>query len=86
MSEKMRAQPVMTAKSFKPTVPLKEMRRVFPKVEAALEECLKWMEDIRASTDAGFWEWSDDEYTRAQEVLRELNEIRENPKPRILSH
>jgi len=76
----------MTARNFYPKVPLEEMRRLFPKVEAALEECLKWMEDLRASTDAGSWVWEDDEYTRAQEVLRELNEIRENPKPRILSH
>jgi hypothetical protein len=33
---------------------------------------------LRASTDAGFWEWKDDEYTKAQEVLNELRRLQGN--------
>jgi hypothetical protein len=35
----------------------------------SLKECLGWMESLRVSGDAGNWDWKDDEYTRAQELL-----------------
>ena len=35
-----------------------------------LVECLKWMEDLRASGDAGSWEWTpESEYARALYIL-----------------
>lgn len=43
------------------------------KVTKALIDCMDWMESLRASTDAGFWDWNeDDAYTKAQAVLKEL--------------
>jgi hypothetical protein len=56
-------------------LPICDVRVMLPKVVAALEECLEWMETLRASGDAGFWEWKDDEYTKAQKVLNELREL-----------
>lgn len=40
----------------------------------ALRECTEWMESLRASGDAGFWDWEDDEYTRAAAVLAKIKE------------
>lgn len=37
----------------------------------ALRDTLAWMESLRASTDAGFWDWKDDEYTRGVAVLNQ---------------
>jgi hypothetical protein len=56
-------------------LPIREVRFMLPKVVAALEGCMEWMESLRASGDAGFWEWNEDAYTKAQEVLNELNSI-----------
>lgn len=34
---------------------------------------MDWMESLRASTDAGFWDWDEDAaYTKAQALLKEL--------------
>jgi hypothetical protein len=38
----------------------------------SLKECLGWMESLRVSGDAGNWDWEDDEYTRAQELLNRI--------------
>ena len=39
-------------------------------LEASLKECTEWMEQLRASGDAGFWEWEkESKYTKAQELL-----------------
>ncbi|WP_313533418.1 hypothetical protein, partial [Haematobacter sp.] len=39
-------------------------------LEEALVGCMTWMEQLRASGDAGFWSWSEgDEYTRARAAL-----------------
>lgn len=59
-------------------LPIRDVRVMLPKVVTALEECMNWMEGLRASTDAGFWEWKDDEYTKAQEVLNELRRLQDN--------
>jgi Lar family restriction alleviation protein len=40
----------------------------------ALRECTEWMESLRASGDAGFWDWKDDEYTRAIAALAKIKE------------
>ena len=40
----------------------------------ALRECTEWMESLRASGDAGFWDWEDDEYTRAITALAKIKE------------
>ena len=59
-------------------LPIRDVRVMLPKVVTALEECMEWMEGLRTSTDAGFWEWKDDEYTKAQEVLNELRRLQGN--------
>jgi len=40
----------------------------------ALSSCLDWMEDLRASGDAGNWEWQDDVYTRGRAIEAKLKE------------
>ena len=37
-------------------LPIRDIRVMLPKVVTALEECMEWMESIRASGDAGFFE------------------------------
>lgn len=60
-------------------LPIRDVRVMLPKVVTALEECMNWMEGLRASTDAGFWEWEEnDEYTKAQKVLNELRRLQSN--------
>jgi len=39
---------------------------------SALSACLDWMEDLRASGDAGNWEWKDDEYTKGRAIEAKL--------------
>jgi hypothetical protein len=41
---------------------------------AALSACLDWMEQLRASGDAGKWEWEDDEYTKGRATEAKLKE------------
>ena len=41
---------------------------------AALSACLDWMEQLRASGDAGNWEWEDDEYTKGRVTEAKLKE------------
>ena len=42
-----------------------------PKLLESLESCLNWMEKLRASGDAGFWEWDEnDEYTTGLKVVK----------------
>ena len=41
---------------------------------AALVACLEWMEELRASGDAGNWEWKDDEYTKGRAIEAKLKE------------
>jgi len=51
---------------------------MLPKVVTALENCMEWMENLRASGDAGWWEWADweeGEFIKAQEVLDELHKL-----------
>ena len=39
-----------------------------------LKACLDWMEQFRASGDAGNWEWTpDDAYTKARAFLEDEN-------------
>jgi hypothetical protein len=40
-----------------------------PDLLEALNNCLKWMESMRASGDSGNWEWKEDEYTKGVAVL-----------------
>ena len=41
------------------------------RLRAALSDALDWMEDLRASGDAGFWDWQDgDDYTIGRDALR----------------
>ena len=39
---------------------------------SALTACLDWMEQLRASGDAGNWEWEDDEYTKGRATEAKL--------------
>lgn len=39
---------------------------------SALTACLDWMERLRASGDAGNWEWEDDEYTKGRSTEAKL--------------
>jgi hypothetical protein len=41
---------------------------------SALTACLDWMEQLRASGDAGNWEWEDDAYTKGRAVETKLKE------------
>lgn len=41
---------------------------------SALSACLDWMEELRASGDAGNWEWQDDVYTRSRAIEAKLKE------------
>ncbi len=61
-------------------LPIRDVRIMLPKVITALEKCMEWMESFRASGDAGNWDWEDDEYTKAQEVLNELCRLQGNLK------
>lgn len=41
-----------------------------PDLLEALERCTAWMESLRESTDAGFWDWSEgDEYMTARAAI-----------------
>jgi hypothetical protein len=40
-----------------------------PDLLEALKNCMEWMEDLRASGDAGNWEWKNDQYTQAMTVI-----------------
>jgi len=44
---------------------LRRLHEVNAELVEALRECTTWMEYLRASGDAGNWEWEADEYTRA---------------------
>jgi hypothetical protein len=51
-----------------------ELRRLYANntnLLNALRDCAAWMEDLRASGDAGNWEWEADEYTRAVAAIAE---------------
>jgi hypothetical protein len=41
---------------------------------AALSACLDWMEQLRASGDAGNWQWRDDAYTKGRALETKLKE------------
>jgi hypothetical protein len=41
---------------------------------SALSACLDWMEELRASGDAGNWEWGDDEYIKGRAIEAKLKE------------
>lgn len=53
-----------------------------PEMESCIvtmRQCLDWMEDLRASGDAGCWEWSDRcEYTRGRHALAALDALMED--------
>lgn len=40
-----------------------------PELLEALMDCTKWMEALRASGDAGNWDWENDHYTKAVEII-----------------
>lgn len=41
-----------------------------PELLEALERCTDWMERLRASTDAGLWDWSEgDQYMAARTAI-----------------
>ena len=49
-----------------------ELRRLYANntdLLNALRDCAAWMEDLRASGDAGNWDWEADEYTRAMDAI-----------------
>ena len=41
---------------------------------STLTACLDWMEQLRASGDAGNWEWKDDAYTKGRAIETKLKE------------
>lgn len=42
-----------------------------PELLEALQKCLAWMESVRSSGDAGFWDWAeDDEYGNGLTVVK----------------
>jgi len=41
----------------------------------ALGGCLEWMELLRVSGDAGFWEWGNCEYTTGKQALAKIEEM-----------
>lgn len=48
-----------------------ELMSAAPYLLEALEACTRWMEMLRDSGDAGFWDWGkDSEYTAAIAVIR----------------
>lgn len=49
---------------------LERMKQENIKLLSALTGCLKWMEQLRASGDAGNWEWKDDAYTAGLAAIR----------------
>lgn len=64
----------MKKKRVKLAIP--DIRIMLPKVITVLEELMNWMESLRTSGDAGDWDWEkDDEYTKAQQVLKELRKL-----------
>lgn len=49
-----------------------ELRRLYANntdLLNALRDCAAWMEDLRASGDAGNWDWEADEFTRAMDAI-----------------
>ncbi len=63
----------MNKKSKNSKISISDDSVMLQKAVTALEDCMKWMESLRASGDAGNWEWEiGDEYCKAQEVLNEL--------------
>jgi len=40
-----------------------------PELLEALQACTQWMESLRASGDAGNWDWEDDQYTKAMSII-----------------
>ena len=58
-------QPLSLALRHKAAAKLRRLHEVNAELVEALRECTTWMEYLRASGDAGNWEWEADEYTRA---------------------
>lgn len=55
---------------------IEALTRKVERLETSLHDCLKWMERLRASGDAGNWDWEADEYTRGIEALADSEETR----------
>ena len=51
-----------------------EASRLNVELLSALVACLDWMEQLRASGDAGNWEWEDDAYTKGRAIEAKLKE------------
>jgi hypothetical protein len=51
-----------------------EASKLNAKLLSALTACLDWMEQLRASGDAGNWEWKDDAYTKGRAIETKLKE------------
>lgn len=51
-----------------------EASRLNVELLSALIACLDWMERLRASGDAGRWDWKDDVYTKGRAVEAKLKE------------
>ena len=49
-----------------------EASRLNVELLSALTACLDWMEQLRASGDAGSWGWKDDVYTKGRAVEAKL--------------
>jgi hypothetical protein len=49
-----------------------EASRLNVELLSALTACLDWMEQLRASGDAGSWVWKDDVYTKGRAVEAKL--------------
>jgi hypothetical protein len=56
------------------------MEKELKEAVGALRACTDWMESLRESGDAGFWEWDseDDAYNRAMKVLEKHPESKGN--------
>jgi hypothetical protein len=53
---------------------LRRLHSVNAELLEALKNCTEWMESLRASGDAGNWEWKNDQYTEAMAVIAKAQE------------
>jgi hypothetical protein len=53
---------------------LRRLHSVNAELLEVLKNCTEWMESVRASGDAGNWEWKNDQYTEAMAVIAKAQE------------
>jgi hypothetical protein len=55
--------------SIEAAAELRRLHSVNVELLEALKNCTEWMESLRASGDAGNWEWRNDQYTEAMVAI-----------------